>query len=97
VIYSSSAGDIGAYTYAETYPSVNVPAGYIGVLARAYRNDALCSQEGYDYNSSKLAGISTATFTGCGHGTYYSYGVSRAYNGNGYNSVYTFRSPSLNN
>lgn len=87
-----------AYTDVGTYnPSVNVPAGYMGALARMYKGSALCSQKGYTYNDTSLTEFDEGTFTSCGHGTYYSYGATQAYNGNGYNSVYTFKSPNQSN
>lgn len=87
-----------AYTGAYTYPSRNVPAGYIGVLARLYRGTTLVKQAGYFYNDTSLSGMSRSTwppYTAV-HAAYYSYGATRAYNGNGYNSFYTYKSPSLN-
>jgi len=85
-----------AYTYVETTGQENLPAGYMGALARLYKSGTLCSQQGYTYNDTALAGFSEATFVNCGRGTYYSYGVTKAYNGNGYNAVFTFQSPSQN-
>jgi hypothetical protein len=81
------------------YPSKNVPAGYMGVLCRLYNSsNALQKQAGYFYNDSSCSGIGYNTgppYTGA-HGAYYSYGVSRGYNGNGYDSYYAYKSPFQN-
>lgn len=98
VVNPSGSSGVLAYTGASAYPQQTVPAGYIGVLARLYRNDALVKQAGYFYNSEPLVGMSRSTSPNytAKHGAFFSYGVSRAYNGSGYGSFYTFKSPSLN-
>ncbi len=74
----------------------NVPSGYLGALARLYRNQTLCTQTGYVYNSGSANGMDVVTTgSSCGSGTYYSYGVSKAYNGNGYDAYFTYESPHL--
>ncbi|WP_436739406.1 ATP-dependent Lon protease [Streptomyces sp. BBFR102] len=74
----------------------NVPAGYLGALARLYKGNTLCASNGYSYTSGPANSLSVPTLgKGCGAGTYHSYGVTKAYNGNGYNAVYTLKSPSL--
>ncbi|MEU5539965.1 ATP-dependent Lon protease [Streptomyces sp. NPDC020362] len=85
---------IYAVTDVYNQSTTNVPAGYMGALARLYRNQVLCTQTGYAYNTGPAAGMSVPT-TGnaCGSGAYYSYGVSKAYNGNGYNAYFTYESP----
>ncbi|MFE9247476.1 ATP-dependent Lon protease [Streptomyces sp. NPDC007088] len=86
-----------ASTTAARNGSGNVPAGYLGALARLYKGDALCKSAGYAYNSGPANSLSVPTQgNGCGTGAYYSYGATKAYNGNGYKAVYTFKSPSLN-
>lgn len=86
-----------AATYVDTQNGGTVPTGYMGALARLYKGSALCKSNGYSYNNGAASGISESTGgSNCGSGTYYSYGASAAYNGNGYNYVYTFKSPNLN-
>ncbi|NOU88665.1 hypothetical protein GC102_23360 [Paenibacillus sp. LMG 31460] len=87
-----------AATSVQTQDSSNAPTGYMGAVARLYKSDVLCQSTSYSYNSSSAAGMGTSTTTtGCGSGTYYSYGLSAAYNGNGYNEWYTFQSPNITN
>lgn len=74
----------------------NVPSGYMGALARLYKNSALCASNGYSFNSGPANSLSVPTLSACGSGTYYSYGATAAYNGNGYSYYYTFKSPSQN-
>jgi hypothetical protein len=78
--------------------SGTVPAGWIGVLPRLYKsNGSLCKQPSdYSYTSTPAVGFDVPTSGDCGSGTYYSYGVTKAWNGNGYNAVYTFVSPNAN-
>ena len=73
----------------------NVPTGYIGVKSRLYKSDALCKSTDFIYNTSRAAGLSNSTSGDCGSGTYYSKGVSAAYNGNGYDTYNTFQSPNI--
>jgi hypothetical protein len=88
---------IFAVTQAQTQNNSNTPTGYIGALARLYKNSALCASNGFTYTSGTASGLGVPTEgSGCGSGTYYSYGESAAYNGNGYNYFYTFKSPSQN-
>ena len=49
------------------------------------------------YNDEQLAGISIPADTCDDSGAFYSYGISRAYNGDGYSTYYTYRSPKVNN
>jgi hypothetical protein len=78
--------------------SGTVPAGYMGAQARLFKNDALYKYSSMLYNSSASSTLveSTGYFKG-GSGTYYSYGITAAYNGNGYDTFYTFKSPSQSN
>lgn len=81
------------YTEVETQKGANVPTGYMGTLARLYKGGSLCSQAGYSYNDIRTSYWENEDLNDCGSGNYYSYGATRAYNGNGYNSYYTFQSP----
>lgn len=79
--------------------SGTVPAGYMGILPRLYKGTAICRQNSdYQYNggSGITAYIVALPNHGCGGGNYhYSYGVTKAYNGNGYSAYFTPRSPNL--
>ncbi|WSB17294.1 ATP-dependent Lon protease [Streptomyces albidoflavus] len=86
-----------ASTTAAKNGSGNVPSGYLGALARLYKGSTLCASNGYSYTSGPANSLSVPTLgKGCGKGTYHSYGVTKAYTGNGYKAVYTFKSPSVN-
>ncbi|MFD6781124.1 ATP-dependent Lon protease [Streptomyces diastaticus] len=94
--YISDSSRLYASTTAARNGSGNVPAGYLGALARLYKGSKLCASNGYSYTSGRANSFSVPTLgKGCGAGTYHSYGVTKAYNGNGYNAVYTLKSPSL--
>jgi hypothetical protein len=86
-----------AQTYMWSYSDGNgVPAGWMGVDARSFKNGSLCVQTGYQFNPGTYYSWYSRTSTGCGSGTYYSYGVIAAWNGSGYNYYYSQQSPSLN-
>lgn len=86
-----------AYTVTWTQNNSTVGAGWIAVDARKFKNGSLCEQTGYQYNSSPVTGLGLyANSVACGSGTYYSYGLTAYWNGNGYDYYDTFRSPSLN-
>src|SRR5690554_1640701 len=73
-----------------------VPTGYMGTQARLYKSDALCEADIMYYNTSETSGgITVLTDTDCGEGTYYSKGVTAAYNGNGYDLYNTFQTPNI--
>lgn len=76
--------------------SENMPGGYMGVNARIFTSGGTEKGEsGFKYTNGPSSAFSVPYLYGPS-GTYYSYGVTRAYNGNGYNSYYTFKSPNLN-
>lgn len=88
-------------TYVEAYPSGqgNVPTGWIGVRTRLYNSSGdLKASKGYEYSSSPCVGMSLLTqppYSGA-HDAYYSYGLTRAWNGYGYSTYGSFRSPNQN-
>jgi len=67
---------------------------------RLFTGSGALSCEGTnEYSSQSLGPGSFWNGTSCtrgGSGTWYSYGVSLTWNGSGYNSTYTFQSPSQN-
>lgn len=73
----------------------NRPAGHIGVLPRNYTSSgALACSGTWTYSSAAYAGMNqNCSFKLIKGRSYYSYGVTRAWTGNGYKSVYTFKSP----
>ncbi len=84
-----------AWTYVETYnPERNVAAGYMGVLERLYKHTGvLVFTSSWDYNDSICAGMNNRTSFTTVRDSYYSRGSTRGWNGSGYNTYYTFRSP----
>jgi hypothetical protein len=74
-----------------------IPTGYMGAQARLYKNDALYKYSTMGYSSAPVISFfATTGWSSGGSGTYYSYGMTAAYNGNGYTNYYTFISPSQN-
>jgi len=83
-----------ASTYAGTYPYKTVPAGYLGMLCRLYNSSGvLVRQDGYYYNSSPCIGVEQPGSHTTVRGNYYSYGKTQAWNGSGYATYLTFKSP----
>ncbi len=71
-----------------------VPAGYMGGLARMYKDDELFKSTTWEYNSSECWYICVITGPHKETGvSYYAKGSSRAYNGNGYYTYASFQSP----
>lgn len=98
-IYTSS-GYARAYT--NTGPAnVNVPAGWIGGRGRLFKSSGALYCEGSNtYTTGTALGGAMYAALSCGYnggaGAWYSYGVSLTWNGGGYNSTYTFKSPNQN-
>lgn len=101
--YTSGTAYASAITRAQTDPTTTsnkVPSGYMGAKARLYNSsDQLVASTSFIYNSkedntlnSDVASLNPAKSTEA----YYSYGITAAYNGNGYSQYYTFKSPSQN-
>ena len=97
-VTSNYLGTLGAITYVDTQDYSNVPTGYMGVKAQLYNSsDNLVAFSDWSYNNSEAWGWNQgAACSSCGSGIYYSKGVTAAYNGNGYNTYYTFQSPNIN-
>lgn len=76
--------------------SGTVGTGYMGTLPRLYTDGGqlVAMAASWRYNSSPLVGMETGTDTYGIHGTYYSQGQTKAYNGNGYTTQTTYRTPS---
>lgn len=98
----TNAGAEGSWgtTYAYHDNDGSVPGGYMGAYARVYTPSGhLCVSGGWTYNYAGAVGVGETTSGGiqatCGAGNYYSQGLTRAYNGNGYNTFTTFQSPQL--
>lgn len=83
-----------AATYIGSYPSETRPAGWYGALARLY-NDAgtLVLQAGYQYNDIAGTGLQLWTAYWTVRDSYYSYGISKSWNGSGYVGHATWQSP----
>ena len=92
----TTSSDVWASTWVENQAPANVPTGYMAAMARSYKSGVLCKVADYKYNSQPLSGMSQLVFGSCGRGAYSSQGITKAYNGNGYNAYWTFQSPSQN-
>lgn len=87
----------GTYVTAETLVVCNdgnVPTGYMGAQARLYNSDGLLKlSSSWVYNDRELAGFNVLTKNYTTAGDYYSCGQVRLYNGDGYNTYTTYKSP----
>jgi hypothetical protein len=71
-------------------------AGYAGSRGRLFTSGGSLSCEGVNsYNTQDLAAVGYSCIRKTS-GAWYSYGVSYAWNGSGYNAFYTFKSPNQN-
>ncbi len=97
---SLSGGIFVPETAVSTQQGASTPAGYMGCNARLFNTNtgALVQQSGmiYDNSSGNNFSVEQDDLTSR-TGSYYSYGITAAYNGNGYDYYYTFKSPSLTN
>lgn len=88
--------DASATTWVLLDQTGQVPTGYMGARARLYTSDGTLREDsGWTYSDEPLAGWYVDTDTQIWSGTYYSQGYSAAYNGNGYNTYSTYRSPNI--
>lgn len=106
VVYQShativtSSGTSQASTTSGRTGGSQAGSGWIGVNGRSFdaSNNALRCESGFQYTTgtqqSKTA-WSCQTVAAWGY-SWYSYGVTRQWNGNGYNNYYTFKSPNQN-
>lgn len=99
--YQNSANvsnDTRVYASTKVDAGEAVPTGYMGAQARLFRNDALYVTTTMTYNNTSAWSMSVPTGDGKSFpsGTYYSKGITAAYNGDGYSNYYTFQSPSIN-
>ncbi len=87
----------GAYggTHVQTYPGTpSVPPGYMGAVGKLYNSSGvLLLETGYSYNSVYASGMTVYTSTWTSHGTFYSRGWSRAWDGYSYHACQTYQSP----
>lgn len=73
------------------------PSGWAGSRGRLFTSGGAMSCEGVNsYNSGSGTVAFGYSCTRRSGGTWYSYGVSIGWNGSGYSSFYTYRSPSQN-
>lgn len=98
--YSNQAIVVTSSGYAEARTKVSVtsgscaPSGYIGLRARLFTSGGSLNRESQNrYTSSCTMGYDSPIGAGGLYGTWYSYGVSFAWNGSSYNAVYTYKSP----
>lgn len=95
VTTNGTSGPVSAIATAQNQSGSNAPAGYMGVYARLFRDDgSLVWDAGNHYNSGPAVSITIpASYFYNLNWTYYSKGLTYAYNGNGYNTYSTFQSP----
>lgn len=95
-IYSTTDGAVGN-SYVERSDVGNVPPGYMGVQARLYDSDGyLLDYTSFSYNINTCHGMWEVTDAYDVPGWYYySKGYTKAYNGNGYNTYSTNRTPNM--
>jgi len=87
-----------AYTNVGSADMINLPTGYMGAYAGMYSSsDVLKAYGDWYYNDAPHGGISQMTSSVYTLGTYYSYGQVKLYNGNGYTTYSTYKSPVVSN
>ncbi|MCR4430337.1 MAG: hypothetical protein NUV45_04870 [Tepidanaerobacteraceae bacterium] len=95
--YRADAYTDGTYVAGGTTVSCNggnVPTGYMGIKARLYNSDGdLKVSSRWVYNDEELAGFNVWTDEYTTSGDYYSWGQVKLYNGDGYNTYTTYKSP----
>lgn len=83
-----------AFTNLSNEDSENVPTGYMGVLPRLYDSNSILKKSGgWQYNSTSASGMGLSSGKIYTLGTYYSFGQVKLYDGNGYDTYDTYRSP----
>lgn len=94
----ATADNVGT-GHADTYvldTTGSSPAGWMEAEARVFiSTGAMCSTSGMIPAPSAGSTWAAHKQNTCGYGLRYSYGKSAAYNGNGYNYYYTFKSPNI--
>lgn len=89
-----------AHASTSTWPAASTPAGYIGSRGRLFTSGGSLSCEGTtSYNASTLPPLGAQPGYSCHRytsGTWYSYGVSRKFNGSTWVDVFTFQSGNQN-
>lgn len=96
--YLSSVHNDSSSTWAATdvQATTTVPTGYMGVLPRLYNSSGTLVKSGsWTYNESAYSGMSVLSGDYSLSGTYYSCGQVSLYNGNGYSTYNTNKSPNL--
>lgn len=94
VVYEAANSTV----YCEKNPlGGTVPNGYMGVQAYLYKDDVLVKNSIMQYNNTPTDHMSINTYVSLpSAGAYHAEGKTAAYNGNGNNYFYTFKSPSQN-
>ena len=93
---ATTSSQYHGYTYIEATNKM-APAGYMGAQTRLYMssNDALLASSSMVYSGSTMWSFgSPSVFKSASSGSYYSKGLTKVYNGNGYSSYTSFKSPS---
>lgn len=98
-VVSQSGTGVGAYTWVSNQDSSNVPTGYIAAWAGLYNTSGqiVASSGNWIYNDQPLNGMMISSEIYNSSGSYYSYGYTAAYDGNGYSDpITTYLSPTIN-
>ncbi|OPX85590.1 MAG: hypothetical protein A4E53_03399 [Pelotomaculum sp. PtaB.Bin104] len=93
---SNTSGAYG-YTWVQSI-DYQLPPGYMGAMARLYKDGALCRLTDYAYNNGYAYSLAVATSIDSGPGTYYSKGFTRGWDTllDDYVTYETYKTPSLN-
>ncbi|PKM80684.1 MAG: hypothetical protein CVU88_04430 [Firmicutes bacterium HGW-Firmicutes-13] len=88
---------LNSYAKVEANPLQAMPTGYMGTQGRIYdTSGVLISFSDWGYNNE--GNVSIASYTHANNspqGYYYGRGQTRAYNGNGYTTYWTFSTPNI--
>lgn len=88
---------ISATTVVARDGSGTIPEGYMGTQVRVFKDDALHKSGVMQYNPSATSSYTAAmALIDVGVGTYYTKGITAAYNGSGYYTYSSYQSPSQN-
>lgn len=93
---TSSPGSVNGTAVIQTQDLATVPTGWMGISSYLYNSSGVCvANSSWYYNPSASIGIGQTTPTVTTPGYYYCKGLSQAYNGNGYDSYWTYQTPNI--
>ena len=88
---------LSSFAKVEAHPIQAMPTGYMGSQGRIYNDSGvLISLSDWGYNNQNSVSIASYTHANYSpRGYYYGRGQTRAYNGNGYTTYWTFSTPNI--